>query len=95
MNKYIKKNKEKKIDRILEIPSEISTNEPRIINMGFKKMLIENYLVIMEYQDFFIRISTEIGLININGFNLKIDEMTSNELYVTGKIESVDLESKE
>ena len=39
-------------------------------------------------------IATNIGLININGFNLKIDEMTSNELVITGKIENIDIESK-
>lgn len=40
--------------------------------MGFNKMLIENYKMILEYQDFFIRISTQIGIININGFDLKL-----------------------
>ena len=56
--------KESKIDKLLEIPKEISTNEPRLTNMGFNKMLIENYKMILEYQDFFIRISTQIGIIN-------------------------------
>ena len=90
-----KKSKERNIDKFLEIPKEVSTNIPRIINMGFNRLLIENYTMIMDYQDFFIRIATEIGLININGFNLKINEMTANELYIIGKIESIDLESKE
>ena len=78
--------------RLLEIPKEISTNEPRIVNMGFNKMLIENYKIILEYQDFFIRIGTQIGIINVNGFELKLNEMTPDELLVTGKIESIDLE---
>ena len=71
--------KESKIDKLLEIPKEISTNEPRLTNMGFNKMLIENYKMILEYQDFFIRISTQIGIININGFDLKLGEMTADE----------------
>ena len=83
--------KESKIDKLLEIPKEISTNEPRLTNMGFNKMLIENYKMILEYQDFFIRISTQIGIININGFDLKLGEMTADEVLVTGKIESIDL----
>ena len=82
--------KESKIDKLLEIPKEISTNEPRLTNMGFNKMLIENYKMILEYQDFFIRISTQIGI--INGFDLKLGEMTADEVLVTGKIESIDLE---
>ncbi len=84
--------KENKIDKLLEIPKEVSTNEPKLTNMGFSKMLIENYKMILEYQDFFIRISTQIGIININGFNLKLSEMTSDDLLITGKIESIDLE---
>ena len=85
--------KESKIDKLLEIPKEISTNEPRLTNMGFNKMLIENYKGILEYQDFYIiRISTQIGIININGFDLKLGEMTADEVLVTGKIESIDLE---
>lgn len=44
--------KESKIDKLLEIPKEVSTNEPRLTNMGFNKMLIENYKMILEYQDF-------------------------------------------
>ena len=84
--------KESKIDKLLEIPKEISTTEPRLTNMGFNKMLIENYKMILEYQDFFIRISTQIGIININGFDLKLGEMTADEVLVTGKIENIDLE---
>ena len=84
--------KESKIDKLLEIPKEISTNEPRLTNMRFNKLLIENYKMILEYQDFFIRISTQIGIININGFDLKLGEMTADEVLVTGKIESIDLE---
>ena len=71
--------KESRLNRLLEIPKEISTNEPRIVNMGFNKMLIENYKIILEYQDFFIRIGTQIGIINVNGFELKLNEMTPDE----------------
>ena len=36
--------KESRLNRLLEIPKEISTNEPRIVNMGFNKMLIDGKL---------------------------------------------------
>lgn len=48
--------KESRLNRLLEIPKEISTNEPRIVNMGFNKMLIENYKIILEYQDFLLEL---------------------------------------
>ena len=91
-----KKNKKERIlDKILEVPKEISTNEPKITVAGFKQMLIENYKVILEYQDIYIRIKTYIGIININGFNLKLNEMTADDIMVTGDIETIDFEKIE
>ena len=82
----------RKLDEILEIPVELSTNNPKITVLGFEKVLIENYKGILEYQDYFVRLSTYIGNININGFNLKLEEMTSDDILVTGKIDSIDFE---
>ena len=79
-----KRKKESTLNRILEVPKEICTNEPKLTIAGFKKMLIENYKVILEYQDVYIRIKTYIGIININGFNLKLSEMTSDDIMIEG-----------
>lgn len=86
------KRKQNRLDKILEIPKEISSNEPKITIIGFNEMLIENYSGILEYQEFYIRINTHIGIININGFKLNLTEMTSDDIKITGKIESVDFE---
>ena len=83
-----KRKKESTLNRILEVPKEICTNEPKLTIAGFKKMLIENYKVILEYQDVYIRIKTYIGIININ-------EMTSDDIMVTGDIETIDFEKIE
>lgn len=91
----MKKNKISKLDEILEIPVELSTNNPKVTIMGFERLLIENYRGILEYQDYFVRVNTYIGIININGFNLNLEEMTSDDLLVTGKIESIDFEEIE
>ena len=90
-----KKKKEKILDRLLEVPEEVANREIKLTILGFKKMLIENYKAILEYQDFYIRISTEQGIININGFNLKLNEMTSDDIMVIGDIDSVDFEKFE
>lgn len=84
--------KARKLDEILEIPVELSTNNPKITIVGFERLLIENYKGILEYQDYFVRVNTYIGIININGFNLQLEEMTSDDLLVIGKIENVDFE---
>ena len=89
------KNKINRLDKVLEMPEEISSNEPKITILGFNQMLIENYKGILEYQEFFIRLNTYIGIVNINGFNLNLSEMTTDDILITGKIESVDFESIE
>lgn len=84
-----------KINRILEIPQEVVSNIPKITVVGFEQMIIENYKAILEYQDFYIRLSTEIGILNINGFNLNLKEMTTDDLQISGKIDSIDFEATE
>lgn len=92
MRKTRKQKNQNRFEKILEIPKEISSTESKITIMGFNEMLIENYKGILEYQEFYIRISTYIGIININGFNLNLTEMTSDDIMITGKIENVDFE---
>ena len=81
-----------KIDKILGIPDDISSNAPKITILSFEKMLIENYKCVLEYQDFFIRIKMSTGLINISGYQMTMNEMTKDDIIVTGTIESVDFE---
>lgn len=92
-NKKSKNNKQSKLNRLLEIPQEIYSNIPKVTIVGFEQMLIENYKAILEYQDFYIRLSTEIGILNINGFELDLKEMTTDDLLITGKIDSLDFET--
>mgnify|MGYP002509230904 CR=1 FL=1 len=84
----------KRMSEFLEIPREVLSKTPKITITGFDEILIENYKAILEYEDFFVRINTNIGIIHINGFNLKLDQMTDNDILVTGKIENLDFESK-
>lgn len=81
-----------KVNNFFEIPDEVSLKTPKITTLGFGEILIENYKSILEYQDFFIRINTNIGIININGFELQMNEMTTDDIIINGKIESIDFE---
>lgn len=92
MKKKQKKNTSK-INNILEFPEEISNNEPKITIIGFKKIMVENYKGILEYENFFVRLNTVIGVLNINGYNLSLNEMTDEDLIIEGNIESIDFES--
>ena len=86
------KNTKNKIGKILEMPQEVYSNSPKIIITGFEEMIVENFKGILEYEDFFVRINTHIGIINVNGFDLKLENMSDDDIKVTGKIESFDIE---
>ena len=57
-------------------------------------MIIENFKGILEYEDYYIRINTSLGIININGFELKLENMTNDDIKVKGKVENIDIERK-
>lgn len=88
----MRKKKLGKLERILEIPQEVYSNVPKIVITGFDEMIIENFKAILEYEEFFVRISTYIGIININGYNLKLENMTNDDIKITVKMESFDIE---
>lgn len=91
----MKKKKISKFNKVLEIPEEVVSSIPKITCLGFKKVSIENYKNILEYQDVIIRINTSMGIININGFDLKMNEMTTDDIVIEGKIDSIDFEELE
>lgn len=84
--------KKKRFEQLLEMPKEVYSNQPKLTITGFDEMIIENFKGILEYEDYYIRISTHIGIINVNGYNLNLQAMTNDDIKVTGKIESMDIE---
>ena len=89
---FMKKRNYNKLDKMLELPKEVCSDIPKVIVTGFDEIVIENFKGILEYEEFFVRINTHIGIININGFNLNLENMTNDDIKVTGKIESMDIE---
>ena len=81
-----------RLDKILELPQEVCSDVPKISLTGFDEMIIENFKGILEYEEFFVRINTYIGIITINGLHLNLENMTNDDIKVTGQIESIELE---
>ena len=88
----MKKRNMKRLDKLLEIPQEVCSNIPKFVITGFEEIIVENYKGILEYEDFFVRINTHIGIVNINGYNLNLQTMTNDDIKISGKIESIDIE---
>lgn len=91
----MKKRKRKaytKLDNLLEMPREVVSTDVKITILGFNEILIENYKNILEYGDVFIRINIFEGTVNIHGFGLNLEQMTDEDIKVTGQIDSIDFE---
>lgn len=84
--------RKRRIEKIFELPEELYSNVPKLTIIGFNEMVLENYKGILEYEDFFASISTHIGIVNINGYNINLEKMTNDDIKITGKIESIELE---
>ena len=76
------------------MPREIDNKEPKITIISFDEILIENYKGILEYEEFFIKVDTEIGIININGYKLTLEQITDEDIGIKGTIKSIELEKK-
>jgi len=84
--------RKRRLDKILEMPEEIYSNTPKLTVVGFNEIVLENYKGILEYEEFFASISTHIGIVNITGYNINLEKMTNDDIKITGKIESIELE---
>ena len=74
------------------MPKEVYSNVPKVIITGFDELIVENFKGILEYEEYYVRINTHIGIINVNGYGLDLENMTNDDIKVKGKIESIDIE---
>ncbi len=92
IQEIMKKNHFRKIDKLLEIPKEVYSNEVKITIVGFEEIIIENYQGILDYEEYFVRIKTHTGIINLNGYNFNLENLSNDDIKVTGKIEGIEFE---
>ena len=88
----MEKRKPRKIDRMLEMPKEVYTNLPKITITGFDEIIIENFKGILEYETYYVKIKTYIGIVTLSGNNFNLENLTNDNIKVTGKIESIEFE---
>lgn len=84
--------KKRKLMQILDMPEEVDKNSSKITILSFEEILIENYKGILEYEEFFVKIQTAIGTVNVNGFTLSLENITEDDILIKGKINSIDLD---
>jgi len=84
----VKRAKEKFLD-FMDMPAELLQNTYRITMIGNQSILIEKYNLILEYDENIIRTSCGV---TIQGTNLNIEEISDNEIFVTGNLINIEME---
>ena len=84
-----------KLERLLEIPVEVTTNVPKITLIGFEQLMIENYMGVIEYEEYLVKINTSIGIIIIEGNKMNLNQINENDVLISGEISKIYLESTE
>lgn len=95
-----KKNKaanelKKKFAEIGDLPKELVTSYSRMVLLGNNEFTIENYSGIIEYEVNKIRLRSASGIISVSGEGLVINELDNEELFIKGKIRSIEIEGDE
>lgn len=76
-----------KMGEILDMPLDMIKDYSRMTVIGNESILIENYKGIMEYEDEVIRLSNNISIF---GRKLYIEEITDDEILITGELKSIE-----
>jgi sporulation protein YqfC len=79
-----------KVAKILEIPEEVVSDRPQITTVGRKEVFVENYRGIIEFTNEIVRINSNYGVITITGKNMKICEITNEDIVIIGDIDNID-----
>lgn len=79
-----------KMGQILDMPLDMIKDYSRMTVIGNESILIENYKGIMEYEDEVIRLSNNISIL---GNKLFIEEITDDEILITGEVKGIEFES--
>ena len=88
MKDKVKRIKERFTD-MMELPKELLMNVSRITILGNEDVFIENYKGITDYEKNVIRLANNMIIF---GENLNVEEITDQEIMITGRINSIEFE---
>lgn len=73
----------------LEISEDAISGEVRLSMINFRKIIIENYKSLVEYEEDRIRINTGDKLVKIDGVNFDITNLSDDSLEIEGDISAL------
>lgn len=77
------------VSEMFELPKEITLNMPKISLIGNNQMLVENHRGIIEYTPNLIRVNSTVGVIRIQGNELKLRNIATEDIMINGGIKSM------
>lgn len=83
------KNARERLGAILDMPLDMIKDCSRMTVIGNESVLLENYKGIIEYEENVIRLSNNI---NVFGSKLNIEEITDDDILITGIIKNIEFE---
>ena len=79
----------RKIVAAMELPKDITLDLPVLVLTGDEEALVRNHKGLLEYGAGFVRLKTSIGAVKIFGTDLMLKEITTESVFVAGKIDKV------
>ncbi len=86
----MKKNIRAGISRVLEFPQDVIMDLPKLTLSGNRELYLENYKGIIEYTDTTIRLNIGEKQLKIDGAQLGIKSIDSDDITVYGDIRAVE-----
>ena len=74
-----------------ELVDESLPGQPVVELVGEGRVLIESHRGVSAYSDQCICVKTKLGIVRIEGCNLKLTNMSATKLVISGEIESMHL----
>ena len=75
---------------MFELPRDIMLNLPKISMIGNNQMLVENHRGVIEYTPQRIRVNSSIGVIRIQGNDMKLKNIAADDIMITGEIRTTE-----
>ncbi len=81
-----------KVSETLSMPKDITMDFPRLILLGKSELTVENFKGVVEYTENLLRLNTSTHLLKIEGENITISNMTSEDVEIKGTINKISME---
>ena len=78
------------VSEMFDLPKEITLNLPKISMIGSNQMLVENHKGIIEYTPQRIRVNSTVGVIRVQGHEMRLKNIAVDDIMITGGIQVIE-----